>query len=185
MAELIKAELEEEEDNQKGKFMIFQTGNEYYGISISYVNQIVVMQPITGVPEAEDYIKGFINLRGNIIPLIDARIRFKLEPIEYNDKTCIIVINMKSIMIGLIVEKIAGVENINDEDIVPPPDLGHKGRKYNKYICGMARTKDTVKLLIDPEKLMKLEDIEKIEDMQEKTNQKKKKKSPNKDNKKQ
>lgn len=166
MAEELKSELLEE-DAQKGKFMVFQTGKESYGISISYVNEIVRMQPITAVPEVEDYIKGLINLRGRIIPVIDVRIRFKMEPIEYTDKTCIMIINVKSTTIGLIIEKIAEVDTIMDEDIVPPPSLGHRENEQSKYVYGLARNGDTVKLLLDPEKLIKDEDIEVMEELSE------------------
>lgn len=166
MAEEIKEELLEE-DSQKGKFMTFKTGREYFGISISYVNEIIVMQPITAIPEVEDYIKGLINLRGKIIPVIDVRVRFKMEPIEYTDRTCIIVINVKSTVIGLIVEKIAEVDTILDDDIVPPPTLGHKENEHSKYVYGLAKTGDTVKLLLDPEKLIKDEDLEAFEEIQE------------------
>ena len=169
MAEEEKDEKEEmlEEDTQKGQFMTFQVGKEFYGISISYVNEIIMMQPITSVPEVKDYIKGLINLRGKIIPVIDVRIRFKMEPKEYTDRTCIIVINVKSTVIGLIVEKIAEVDTIQDDDIVPPPSLGRKESEQNKYVYGLARTGDAVKLLIDPEKLIRDDDIDVIEEMQE------------------
>ncbi len=166
MAEEIKEELMEEEDSQKGMFMTFQTGKEYFGISISYVEQIIAMQPITAIPETEDYIKGLINLRGKIIPIIDVRVRFKMSPTEYTDRTCIIVIDVKSTVVGLIVEKIAEVDTILDEDIVPPPSLGHKDEK-NKYVYGLAKTGDTVKLLLDPEKLIRQEVLEALEEMQE------------------
>lgn len=170
MAEEVKEELMEE-DSQKGKFMTFQTGKEYFGISISYVNEIIAMQPITTIPEVEDYIKGLINLRGKIIPVIDVRVRFKMEPKEYTDRTCIIVINVKSTVIGLIVEKIAEVDTIMDDDIVPPPTLGHREYEHNKYVYGLARTENSVKLLIDPEKLIKQEDLNVIEEMQEEEEQ--------------
>lgn len=166
MAEVIKDELLEE-DAQKGKFMTFQTGKEYFGISISYVNEIIGMQPITAMPEVKDYIKGLINLRGKIIPVIDVRVRFKMEPMEYTDRTCIIVINVKSTVIGLIVEKIAEVDTIMEDDIVPPPTLGQKESEQNKYVYGLARTGDTVKLLLDPAKLIKEEDMELLEEIQE------------------
>ncbi len=156
-----------EEDTQKGKFMTFQTGKEFFGISISYINEIISMQPITALPEVEDYIKGLINLRGKIIPVIDVRTRFKMEPVEYNDRTCIIVINVKSTVIGLIVEKIAEVNTILDDDIVPPPTLGHKDDEKNKYVYGLARTGDTVKLLLDPEKLIMDDVLESFEELQE------------------
>lgn len=166
MAEEEKEELLEE-DTQKGMFMTFQTGKEFFGISISYVNEIIAMQPITAIPEVEDYIKGLINLRGKIIPVIDVRVRFKMEPIEYTDRTCIIVINVKSTVIGLIVEKIAEVDTIQDDDIVPPPALGKKEKEENKYVYGLARTGDSVKLLLDPEKLIKEEDMQTIEELQD------------------
>ena len=165
MAEEIKEELED--DAQRGKFMTFRTGKEYFGINISYVNEIIMMQPITAIPEAEDYIKGLINLRGKIIPVIDVRTRFKMGPQEYTDRTCSIVINVKTTVIGLIVEQIAEVDTISEDDIVPPPSLGHKEHEHNKYVYGLARTGDSVKLLIDPEKLIKDEDLEVIEDIQE------------------
>ncbi len=168
MAEELKEELVEE-DAQKGKFMTFQTGKEYFGINISYVEQIIAMQPITAIPEVEDYIMGLINLRGKIIPVIDVRIRFKMEPVEYTDRTCIIVIDVKSTVVGLIVEKIAEVDDITDEDIVPPPTLGghSKDSEKSKYVYGLAKTGDTVKLLIDPEKLIKEEVLEALEEIQE------------------
>lgn len=166
MAEEIKEELLEE-DVQKGKFMTFQTGKEYFGISISYVNEIIAMQPITAIPEVDDYIKGLINLRGKIIPVIDVRIRFKMKPKEYTDRTCIIVIDVKSTVIGLIVEKIAEVDTILDDDIVPPPSLGHRENGHNKYVYGLARTGNSVKLLLDPEKLIEQEVLEAFEDIQE------------------
>lgn len=156
-----------EEDSQKGKFMTFQIGKELFGISINYVNEIIVIQPITAIPEVEDYIKGLINLRGKIIPVIDVRVRFQMEPKDYTDRTCIIVIDVKSMVIGLIVEKIAEVDTIMDEDIVPPPSLVYKDCEHNKYVYGLAKTGGTVKLLINPEKLIKDEDLEILEEIQE------------------
>ena len=129
-----------EEDSQKGMFMTFQTGKEFFGISISYVNEIIAMQPIAAIPEVDDYIKGLINLRGKIIPVIDVRVRFKMEPCEYTDRTCIIVIDVKSTMIGLIVERLADVDTIAEDSIVPPPSLGRKEHEHNKYVYGLART---------------------------------------------
>lgn len=163
--ELLKNEETEQEelledDTQKGKFMTFQTGKEFFGISISYVNEIIAMQPIAAIPEVEDYIKGLINLRGKIIPVIDVRVRFKMEPCEYTDRTCIIVIDVKSTTVGLIVEKIAEVNTIADDSVVPPPSLGRKEHEHNKYVYGLARTGDGVKLLIDPEKLIRQDDLE-------------------------
>lgn len=148
-----------EDDSQKGMFMTFQIGKELFGISISYVNEIIAMQPIAAIPEVEDYVKGLINLRGKIIPVIDVRVRFKMEPCEYTDRTCIIVIDVKSTMIGLIVERLADVDTIAEDSIAPPPSLGRKEHEHNKYVYGLARTGDTVTLLLDPEKLIRQDDI--------------------------
>ncbi|MDE7062647.1 MAG: chemotaxis protein CheW [Lachnospiraceae bacterium] len=170
---IVDEELEEEfsEDTQKGRFMTFQIGKEYYGISISYVNEIIVMQPITTIPEVKDYIKGLINLRGKIVPVIDVRMRFDMEPTEYNDRTCIIVLSVDSMTIGLIVEQIAEVNTIMEEDISLPPSLGKKDRERNKFVYGLARTEGTVKLLIDPQKLIQDEELETFERRYEKEEQ--------------
>lgn len=159
-------QVQEEEDVQKGKFMTFQVGKECFGISISYVSEIIAMQPIAAIPEVADYIKGLINLRGKIIPVIDVRARFKMEPIDYTDRTCIIVIEVKETVIGLIVESLAEVATIQDDDIVPPPTLGHKGYESRKYVYGLARIGDTMKLLIDPEKLIRQDEVKALDEKQ-------------------
>ena len=99
--EIIKEDNPEEEDTQKGKYMTFKSGHEYFGIEIRYINEIIGMQSITAIPEVEPYIKGLINLRGKIIPVIDVRIRFNQEPFQYTDRTCIIIINVKSTVVEI------------------------------------------------------------------------------------
>lgn len=144
----------DEYDEQKGKYMTFLSGNEYFGLKIQYVSEIIQFQAITEIPKTEDYIKGLINLRGKVIPVIDVRLRFKQEPFEYNDRTCIIVINVKSTVVGLIVEKIAEVVEIKEENILPPPSVGRVDKSHHKYIYGIGKVGDGVKLLLDPEKLL-------------------------------
>ncbi|MDD6307608.1 MAG: chemotaxis protein CheW [Clostridiales bacterium] len=146
-------------DAQKGKYVTFKSGNEYFGLKIQYVNEIIVFQEITAIPESEDYLKGLINLRGKIIPVIDVRLRFGQEPFEYNDRTCIIVINVKSTVVGLIVEKIAEVVEIQEENILPSPSIGHTDKSQNQYVYGIGKVGDTVKLLLDPDKLIRDEDL--------------------------
>lgn len=157
---------EDFEDTQKGKYMTFKSGKEYFGIAIKYVNEIIGIQKIAAIPEAEEYIKGLINLRGKIIPVIDVRLRFKQEPIEYTDRTCIIIIDVQSTVIGLIVEKIDEVVTIDDSDIEPPPKLVH-GNALNKYVWGIGKLGDSVKLLLDPDKLIKDDDLEFMEEAAE------------------
>ena len=141
-------------DTQKGKYMTFKSGQEYFGLEIQYVQQIIQYQTITMIPETEDYIKGLINLRGRIIPVVDVRMRFKQGQCEYNDKTCILVINVKSTTVGLIVEQIAEVVEIKDDNILPPPTIGRADKGHNKYVYGIGKVGNTVKLLLDPEKLL-------------------------------
>lgn len=164
MAEEV-AEILEDEDTQKGKYMTFRSGNEYYGIGINYVNEIIGIQPITEVPESEDYIMGLINLRGKIIPVIDVRIRFRKEPLQYNDRTCIIVIDVKSTVVGLIVDTIAEVVTIDDANIVPPPTVVSGSSQENKYVYGIGKIEDEVKLLLDPDALINDRDIKVMETM--------------------
>lgn len=150
-------------DEQKGKYMTFKSGNEFFGLEIQYVNTIIQLQPITAIPETEDYIKGLLNLRGKVIPVIDVRLRFKQPPLEYNDRTCIIVINVKSMMVGLIVEQIAEVVEISESNILPPPSIGRIDKGHNKYVYGIGKVGDTVKLLLDPDKLLNDEDLSVVE----------------------
>ena len=150
-------------DEQKGKYMTFKSGNEYFGLEIRYVNTIIQLQSVTKIPETEDYIKGLINLRGKVIPVIDVRLRFKQPELDYNDRTCIIVINVKSMMVGLIVEQIAEVVEIADDNILPPPTIGRGDKGHNKYVYGIGKVGDTVKLLLDPDKLLNDEDLSIVE----------------------
>ena len=131
-------------DTQKDKYVTFKSGHEYYGIKIQYVNEIIVFQEITEIPESEDYIKGLINLRGKIIPVIDVRLRFKQKPIEYNDRTCIIVLNVNGTVVGLIVETIAEVVEIPEENILPSPTIGNSEKAQNVFVHSIGKVGDTV-----------------------------------------
>ncbi len=152
-----------EHDAQKGKYMTFKLGSEHFALKIQYVSEIICFQAITAIPDTEDYIKGLINLRGKIIPVIDVRLRFKQEPLEYNDRTCIMVINVKSTVVGLIIEKIAEVVEIQEENILPPPRVGKADKMQNKYVYGIGKVGDTVKLLLDPDKLINDADLSAME----------------------
>lgn len=157
----------DEHDTPKDKYMTFKCGNEYYALGIQYVDEIISFQSITIIPETEDYIKGLINLRGKIIPVIDVRTRFKQEPFEYDDRTCIIVVTVKSTMVGLIVEKIAEVVEIHKENILPPPTIGRTNKTQNKYVYGIGKAGDAVKLLLDPDKLLNDNDMPAVDQASE------------------
>lgn len=154
---------EENQDSRKDKYLTFRSGKEYYGLSLQYVNEIIQFQAITTIPETEDYIKGLINLRGKVIPVVDVRLRFKQEPFAYNDRTCIIVIQVKSMIVGLIVEQIAEVVEIQEENILPPPTFGRTVKAQNKYVYGIGKIGDAVKLLLDPDKLLNDVDLSEAE----------------------
>ena len=161
MTREIEEIMETAEDTQKGKFLTFAV-EEHYGIEIKYVTEIIGIQEITNVPELPGYVKGIINLRGKIIPVMDVRIRFKKPPITYNDRTCIIVIDIKDISIGLIVDNVAEVLSINDENIVPPPLT--KTGFHSRYVKGIGKVGNEVKLLLDCDKLLNEEELEEIID---------------------
>jgi Chemotaxis signal transduction protein len=158
MAEETAMDQFEQEDTQKGKFLTFSLESEFYGIEIKYVTEIVGIQTITQVPELPQYIKGIINLRGKIIPVMDVRLRFKKAAREYNDRTCIIVVDINDISIGLIVDNVSEVLSISDDNIVPPPEIS-KGTS-NRYIKGIGKVGSDVKLLLDCNKLLNEEETE-------------------------
>lgn len=147
MSKLVELLIDDSEDTQKGKFLTFSVGEESYGIAINHVTEIIGIQEITEVPGMPDYVKGIINLRGKIIPVIEVRLRFKKKSIPYNDRTCIIVIDVKDISIGLIIDSVSEVINIDDENIVPPPSL--KTGFHNNYVKGIGKVSNEVKLLLD------------------------------------
>lgn len=134
--------------------MTFQIGQDVFGIELKYVNEIIQMQPVTPIPEVEPFIKGLINLRGKIIPVIDVADRFGKEASPYNDRTCVIVIEVSGIEVGLIINSIAQVVSIEEQDILPPPNMAHGAASQNKFVRGIGKMEDGVKLLLDPVKLL-------------------------------
>jgi len=158
MADVIENTMDMEEDTQKGRFLTFSLGNESYGIEIKYVTEIIGIQTITEIPELPEYVKGVINLRGKIIPVMDVRLRFKKEAKEYNDRTCVIVIDINDISIGLIVDSVSEVLTIPEEDIVEPPKMNKSFS--NRYIKNIGKVENGVKLLLDCEKLLTEDELE-------------------------
>lgn len=158
--------LDDEEDTQKDKYLTFVMGKEVYGIDIRVVIEIIGIQAITEVPEVPEYVRGIINLRGKIIPVVDMRLRFKKEFREYNDRTCVIVIDVNGVLIGLIVDGVAEVLTIPEKDVVPPPQLKSA---QNHYIRGIGKTGENVSLLLDWDKLFSGEEEELLNKMADNT----------------
>lgn len=154
MEEIENDEEVEEADVRQGKFMTFRVGEDVFGVELKYVNEIIQMQPVTPIPEVEHFIKGLINLRGKIIPVIDVADRFGKGTSDYNDRTCVIVIEVKGIEVGLIINSIAEVVSISEDNILPPPIMAHGVAPQNKFIHGIGKVNGEVKLLLDPVKLL-------------------------------
>lgn len=152
MNEMFNSEEEIEEDTQKDKYLIFTIDKEKYGIEIKYVIEIIGIQNITKIPELDDYIKGIISLRGKIIPVVDVRLRFKKPMMEYDDRTCIIVVDVGELTVGLIVDRVSEVVNISEDQVALPPTTSMNTR--NKYINGIGKIGEDVRLLIDCNKLL-------------------------------
>lgn len=146
-----------EEDTLKDKYLTFTLGEEVYGIDIRVVIEIIGIQRITKVPEVPEYVRGIINLRGKIIPVVDMRLRFRQQYREYTDRTCIVVVEINHVLIGLIVDAVSEVLDIREENVVPPPELR---ASQNKYIRGIGKLESSVVMLLDWEKLFSEEDQE-------------------------
>ncbi|MFV0497343.1 MAG: chemotaxis protein CheW [Candidatus Fimivivens sp.] len=144
-------------DELKGKYLTFWTYGQLLGIPISLVVQIVKMQAITPMPEFPAYAKGVINLRGQIIPVIDIRLRLNQPIAEYSERTCIIVANIRDVAVGFIVDEVDEVISIDDSCISPPPTVASA---KNSYITGIAKLEKDVTLLIDAQRLLKSDELE-------------------------
>ncbi len=152
----------ENEDTQEGKFLTFSLGEEEYGIEIRNVTEIIGIQNITELPDTPAYVKGVINLRGKVIPVIDVRLRFNIEELEYNDRTCIVVVNINNMSVGLIVDTVSEVMDIPGENIEPAPKVNNKSGSM--YIKGLGKVGDEVKILLDTQKLLFGNDLEQVAD---------------------
>ena len=137
------------------KYLIFMIDSVSYGIEIEYVTEIIEIQPITQVPNTLPYIKGIINIRGTIVPVIDMRQRFSMEQAEYDERTCIVSLNRNNVYLGLIVDEVEDVIQLPAEAILPPPTENMETE--NKFLKSIGKYADTVKLIIDVDKLYEAE----------------------------
>ena len=136
------------EDVMRGKYLTFLVGDAGYGIEISYVVEIISVQEITLVPHTHGYVKGIINLRGTVVPVIDMGMRFGQGEIVYTDKTCIIVLSMDDMSVGILVDGVQDVSDIGDENIQDPPKITGSAIK-NNFIKAVGISAGEVKQLID------------------------------------
>jgi len=145
-----------------GKYLIFSLGSEDFGTEVLKVREIMGLQDIATVPQVPPYVKGVINLRGKVIPVVDLRLKFGLPPEEYTPRTCIIVTRIhqgsEEIMIGMIVDGVAEVLTLTAADIEDTPDFGPG--IVLPYIKGMAKFKDKVKILLDIDQVLSIHELQ-------------------------
>ena len=146
-----------ESDSMEGRYLTFVLAEEGYGLEIRYVTEIIGIQQVTGIPDMPHHVIGVLNLRGKVIPIIDVRMRFHLEERAYDDRTCIIVVDVEDNSVGLVVDKVSEVVDIPLSEIEPTPMSGTKSA--NTYIRGLGKIGDQVKILLDIERLIQDEDL--------------------------
>ena len=148
------------------KLLTFSLGSEGYGVSILKVKEIIGMMEITPVPKTPDFIKGVINLRGKIIPVMDLRIKFGMEEKEYNERTCIIVaeVDIKGAqkLLGVVVDMVSEVVTVSDDQIEPPPEYG-TAIEHNS-ILGIGKIKDRVVIILDIDEVFVCDEVVKMLD---------------------
>ena len=151
-------------EKEAKSYLTFKLGEEQFGVHVSQVLNILEMTSITRVPKSPDYMKGVINLRGKVLPVIDARIKFGMPETEYTDNTCIIVMDLemdgKTINIGTIVDGVLSVVEIDDSQVEPPPNIGSKFK--SEFIYGMAKVDEDFIMLIDMQKVISADEMTEI-----------------------
>ncbi len=140
-----------------GKYLSFFLGDEEYGLKILKVREIIGLMEITSVPQTPGFIKGVVNLRGKVIPVIDLRLKFGMEPAEYTDETCIIVVDIGHAMMGILVDTVSEVLDIAEDQIEPSPSFGSKIN--TDFILGMGKIKDQVKILLEIDRVLSAEEL--------------------------
>jgi purine-binding chemotaxis protein CheW len=135
------------EDTMHGKFLVFRLDGQRFAIAIANITDIINMQAITRVPNCPDYISGITNLRGKVIPIVDLRLRFGKIPQEANERTCIMVVVQAGMQVGIVVDSVAEVIVIPDEDIAPPPTYNSSSESH--YIEAVGKVGADIYLLLN------------------------------------
>jgi purine-binding chemotaxis protein CheW len=143
-------------DRRAGKYLTFVLGREEFAIRVLRVREIMGIQDITAVPQTPAYVKGVINLRGKVIPVVDLRLKFSLPEMEYTQRTCIIVVQVQaggvSLQTGIVVDEVSEVLTLAASDIEDTPDFGEGAAAA--YLLGMAKVKGKVKILLDIDQVL-------------------------------
>ena len=150
--------------DKEGKYLTFTLAEEEYGIGILKIKEIIGMLPITSVPQTPDFVKGVINLRGKVIPVMDLRLRFGMPSIDYTERTCIIVVEIAgstgTVQIGIVVDAVSEVLNIKGDDIEKTPTFGTK--LNTDYILGMAKMEGGVKILLHIDRVLSNDELSQL-----------------------
>ncbi len=148
-----------------GKYLVFHLGREEFGIRVLEVREITGIQDITAVPQTPVFVKGVINLRGKIVPVVDLRLKFGLPQQEYTQRTCIIVVQVEvgaqRMLMGVVVDGVAEVLNLAAGDIEDTPDFGQG--VATPYLLGMAKVKGKVKILLDIDQVLSTQELRGLE----------------------
>ena len=152
-------------DERAGKYLVFHLGREEFGIQVLKVREIMGIQDITAVPQTPAHVKGVLNLRGKVIPVVDLRLKFGLPEMEYTQRTCIIVVQVRgeagSMQMGIVVDGVAEVLNLADADIEDTPAFGQEVAV--SYLLGMAKIKGKVKILLDIDQVLTSQELQGLE----------------------
>lgn len=155
MSEITAEQIERQQAGTQidgGKFLTFFLGNEEYAIEILKVQEIIGLMPITPVPKMPVYIRGVLNLRGKIVPVMNLRTRFGFQEIDDTNETCIIVIQEDEYLMGVLVDKVSEVVDIETEDIEDVPSIG--SAEQSEYLAGIGKVEDSVKMIIEVHKVL-------------------------------
>jgi purine-binding chemotaxis protein CheW len=151
-------------DSRAGKYLTFGLGREEFAIQVMRVREIMGVQEITAVPQMPDYVKGVINLRGKVIPVVDLRLKFAMPAQEYTQRTCIIVVQIDhedtKVLTGVVVDEVSEVLTLQPGDIEDTPDFGRG--VATPYLLGMAKVKGKVKILLDINKVMSDQEMQSL-----------------------
>ena len=150
---------------REGKYLTFTLADEEYGIGILKIKEIIGMMPITTVPQTPEFVKGVVNLRGKVIPVLDLRMKFGLQSIDFTERTCIVVVEISVgesvVQIGIVVDSVSEVLNIQGNDIQDTPAFGKD--VSTEYILGMAKLEGGVKILIDIDRVISDRDMQHLQ----------------------
>lgn len=157
----VKGATDNRQHERAGKYLTFFLAGEEYGLEILKVQEIIGMMGVTPVPRTPKFIRGVINLRGKVIPIIELRTKFEMDTVDYTDETCIIVVQTHGLQMGIVVDKVSEVMDIPASDIEDSPSFGDEVR--TDYILGIGKSEDRVKILLDIDKVLSSQELQDLQ----------------------